>query len=137
MAGQWSNFIKNFGKAIYANMSPYIPVAKKLVGAVGVGYDIFNNLNKLDDPNRSTRDKTENVIKAALAPTSLIPGIGTIINNVGNAVVDSAGYIQDVMEGKKDPPPMPADINMRSNPIGTLGNRIFNSTPFKNFFGNF
>jgi hypothetical protein len=134
MPGQWSNFIKNFGKAIYANMSPYIPVAKKLVGAVGVGYDIFNNLNKLDDPNKRMRDKTENVIKAALAPTALISGIGTIINNVGNSVVDSAGYIQDVMEGKKDPPPMQADINMT---IGTLGNKIFNSTPFKNFFGNF
>jgi hypothetical protein len=129
--------MKNFGKAIYSNMSPYIPVAKKLVGAVNVGYNIFDNLNKLDDPDRSTRDKTQDVIKAALAPTALIPGIGTIINNVGNAVVDSAGYIQDVMEGKKDPPPMPADVNMRTNPIGTLGNKIFNSTPFKNFFGRF
>jgi hypothetical protein len=129
--------MKNFGKAIYSNMTPFIPVAKKLVGAAGVGYNIFNNLNKLDDPNRSIRDKTEDVIKAALAPTTLIPGIGSIINTVGNGVVDSAGYIQDVLEGRKDPPPMPADINSRLNPIGMIGNKIFNSTPFRNFFGNF
>jgi hypothetical protein len=34
-----------------------------------------------------------------------------VINKVGNAVVDSAGYIQDVIEGRRDPPPMPGDIN--------------------------
>jgi hypothetical protein len=93
--------MKNFGKTIYTNISPYIPVAKKLVGEVGVGYNIFDNLNKLDDPNRSTRDKTQDIIRAALAPTAFVPGIGTIINNVGNAVVDSAEYIQDVIEEKK------------------------------------
>jgi hypothetical protein len=70
-------------------------------------------------------------------PVALIPGVGTAITNVGNAVVDSAGYIQDVLEGRRDPPPLLADINMRSDPIGTNGNKIFNSTPFRNFFGNF
>jgi hypothetical protein len=52
-------------------------------------------------------------------------------------VVDSAVYIQDVIEEKKDPFLMLVDVNMRTNPIGTLGNKIFNSTPFKNFFGRF
>jgi hypothetical protein len=107
-----------------------------LFDSVGVGYNIFDNLNKLDDPARSVRDKTQDVIKAALAPTAFVPGIGIIINTVGNAVVDSAGYIQDVLEGQKDPPPMPANINSRLNPIGTVGNKIFNSIPFRNFFGN-
>jgi hypothetical protein len=81
MPGQLSNFMKNLGKAI-TNLTPYIPVAKKLVGAANVGYNIFDNLNKLDDPNRNSRNKTMDVIKAALAPTSLIPGIGTVINTV-------------------------------------------------------
>jgi hypothetical protein len=136
MPGILSNFMKNFGKAI-TNLTPYIPIAKKLVGAFDVGCNIFNNLNKLDDPNGSSRDKTTDVIKAALAPTSLIPGIGTVINTVGNAVVDSAGYIQDVLEGKKDAPRIPADINARLNPIGTIPNKIFNSVPFRNFFSKF
>jgi hypothetical protein len=94
-------------------------------------------LNKLDDPNRSNRDKTTDIIKAAFATTSLIPGIGTAINTVGNAVVDSAGYIQDVLEGKKHAPRMPADINARLNPIGTIANKVFNSSPFRNFFSKF
>jgi hypothetical protein len=75
-------------------------------------------LNKLDDPNRSVRNKTQDVIKATFALTVLIPGFGTVINNVDNAVMDSAEYIQDVMEGRKDHPLMPADINTSLNPIG-------------------
>jgi hypothetical protein len=128
--------MKNFGKAIYSNIEPYISVAKNIGGAGGVGYNIFNNLNKLDDPNRSTRDKTQDVIKAAIAPVALVPGVGSEIEQLANGVVDSAGYIQDVMEGRKDPPPKGADINGK-NLIANIPCTIFNSTPFKNFFWNF
>jgi hypothetical protein len=67
MPGHLSNFIKNFGKAIYTNFSPYIPIARNLVGAVGVRYNIFDNLNKLDNPNSSIRGKIQDVIKVVLA----------------------------------------------------------------------
>jgi hypothetical protein len=94
-------------------------------------------LSKFDDPKASVKDKTQDVIKAALAPVALVPGVGTVITNVGNAAVDSAGYMHDILEGWCDPPPLSSNINMRSNPIGTIGNKIFNSTPFRNFFGKF
>jgi hypothetical protein len=51
-----------------------------------------------------------------------------------SGVANEPAYIQDVTEGKKDAPPMPADINSRTNPIGTIPNKIINSRPFINFF---
>jgi hypothetical protein len=96
--------MKNFGKMISTNLALYAPIASKLLGAESAGYNIYNNLSKLDDPKASVRDKTQDVIKAAFAPVPLVPGVGTVIANVGNAVVDSAGYIQDVLEGRRDPP---------------------------------
>jgi hypothetical protein len=143
MPGQWSNFFKNFGKAIiskgmniYNDFRPYIDVGGKIVGAAAAGYGIFKNLNNLDDPNRSTRDKTFDVIKAGLDAVGMIPGIGTAVDVIGNKVVDAATYVQDVMEGRKDPPPKGEDIHGK-DPVSNMGSTIFNSTPFKNFFTNF
>jgi hypothetical protein len=143
MPGQWSNFFKNFGKAIiakgtdiYKYMEPYIDVGKNIGGGAMAGYGVFKNLNNLDDPNRSDRDKAVDVVKAGLEVAGLIPGIGTVIEKGGEAVVDAATYIQDVMEGKKDPPPKGEDIHGK-DPVSNMGITIFNSTPFKNFFTNF
>jgi hypothetical protein len=120
MPGQWSNFMKNFGKAFeYIIDSPVVEAGRRLVPGVSVGYDVFSNLNKLDDPNNSPKDIAVDIAKAAVAPLSFIPGVGTALNLGANAVIDAASYITDVVEGKKDPPPKPADVNARSNPVGT------------------
>jgi hypothetical protein len=154
MPGQWSNFFKNFGKAIiskgidsYKYVEPYIKVGREVSGIVkdvggilktgiDTGYDIFTNLNNLDDPNRSDRDKVVDVVKTGLDVVGLIPGIGSIVSTVGNKVVDAATYVQDVMEGRKDPPPKGEDIHGK-DPVSNMGSTIFNSTPFKNYFNNF
>jgi hypothetical protein len=152
MPGQFSNFMKNFGKAMFSNVvlplydtassiSEYVdPTTMSSVlaplGGLGTGFNIYWNLNKLDDPGASVRDKTQDVIKAAIAPTSLIPVVGPVVNALGNLVVDGAGYIQDVIEGKKDPPAKGEDIHGK-DPVANMGSTIFNSTPFKNFFTNF
>jgi hypothetical protein len=105
-------------------------------GGIGPGFNIFWNLNKLDEPGISDREKTQDIVKAAIAPTTLIPVVGPVVNALGNMVVDGAGYIQDVIEGKKDPPPKGEDIHGK-DPVSNMGSTIFNSTPFKNFFWNF
>jgi hypothetical protein len=137
MPGQWSNFQKNFGKA-WPFISPLITFAEygadliDLTPFSGVfpGVSVYNNMSTFDDPKATTRDKVVAGMKAALTPTEFIPVIGPAINTVGNAVIDAANYMTDVVEGKKDPPPKPADVNARSNPIGTgVSNAV-------NFFGN-
>jgi hypothetical protein len=133
MPGQVSNFMKNFGKALYS----YAPVIKTFLSGGSAAYDIYNNLSKFDDPDATVRDKKQAAIKAAIAPVNLVPGVGGIISTVANGVVDGAGYIQDVLDGRKDPPPLPADVNSRTNNIGTIPSKIINSTPFLNFFRNF
>jgi hypothetical protein len=54
-------------------------------------------------------------------------------------MVDLAGiaapYITDVIEGRKDPPPVSSDINSKINPIKNINNKI-GSSAFKNFFRN-
>jgi hypothetical protein len=129
MVGQISNFMKTFGKAV----NDAGPILKNIAGAIGSGYTIYDNLSKLDDPNINARDATNSVIKAALAPIELIPRVGLLATAV-SGVVDAAAYFQDVTEGKKDAPPMPAEINSRMNPIGTISNKIIKSAPFVHFF---
>jgi hypothetical protein len=70
---------------------------------------------------------------AAIA--GLIPN--PIIGPAANSVVYTASYLTDLQEGRKDPPPKPADINNRTNPIGTGVNNFINSTPVRNFVSNF
>jgi hypothetical protein len=136
MPGQWSNFMKNFAKYIIS--SPETEAALRIVPGITVGYDIFNNLNKLDDPNNTPKDIAVDIAKAIVAPTALIPGVaGTVVNKAANAVIDTASYITDFVEGKKDAPPKPADVNNRSNPAGAGLNNVINSSPFRTFFSRF
>jgi hypothetical protein len=132
MPGQWSNFMKNFAKYIIS--SPEVEAVQKIVPGFGVGYDIFNNLNKIDDPNNSPKDIAVDIAKAVVAPISLIPGVGSAINTAANAVIDTASFVTDFVEGKKDALPKPADVNNRSNPIGAGLNNVINSSPFRAFF---
>jgi hypothetical protein len=127
MPGQFSNFTKAFGKFFdtaksYAEVAwEYIKPIKEALGGISVGYDVFKNLNNLDDPNRSDRDKAVDISKAVVAPLGLIPGpVGFVADKFGDAIIDGTAYIQDVMEGKRDPPPMGADIHS-----GGLGGGIF------------
>jgi hypothetical protein len=117
--------MKNFGKALsYITESPIVEAGKRIIPGITAGYDVFKNLSKFDDPNATDRDKVVAGVKAGLAPIGLIPGVGTAINTVGNTIVDTANYLTDVVEGKKDAPPKPADVNMRTNPIGTGASQI-------------
>jgi hypothetical protein len=67
--------------------------------------------------------------------TSLIPI--PIIAPIATGVVETASYLTDFQEGRKDAPPKPADINNRTNPIGSGVNNFINSTPVRNFVNNF
>jgi hypothetical protein len=124
MPGQWSNYIKNYGR--YLINSPEVEAIRKIITPITVGYDIFNYLNKLDDPSLTQKDAAVNIAKAVVAPTSLIPVVGSVVNKVGNAVIDTSSYLTDVVQGTKDAPPMPSDVNMRSNPAGGGVNKSVN-----------
>jgi hypothetical protein len=39
----------------------------KVLGSLGTGYSIFTNLNKLDDPNASQKNKAVDIAKAVTA----------------------------------------------------------------------
>jgi hypothetical protein len=115
--------MKNFGKVFnYIIDSPVVEAGRRIIPGLSVGYDIFNNLNKLDDPNNTPKDIAVDIAKAVVAPLGLVPGLGT----VANGVIDTASYLTDVVEGKKDAPPMPADVNARSNPVGVGVNKVVN-----------
>jgi hypothetical protein len=132
MSGQWSNFRKNFEKA-FNLADPYINVAKRLGQAAMVGGNVFWNMNKLDDPNLTDTEKGKAIFNVITAPLAAVPGLGTVVSGVG----DAAEYVSDVITGKKDAPPKPADINSKNNPGGNIPNAVINSTPFKQYFNNF
>jgi hypothetical protein len=133
MPGQWSNFVKYFGK--YVINSPVVEAVRKIITPITVGYDIYSNLSKLDDPSTTQKDAAVDIAKAVVAPTALIPGVGSVINNTANAVIDTASYLTDVVEGRKDAPPLPADVNSRTNPAGGGLNKTVNW--FADFFRRF
>jgi hypothetical protein len=135
MFDQLSNYMKNFNKIIdYIN--PYVSTVGKLLGSLGTAYSVFTNLNKLDDPNATQKDKAVDISKAVTAAvTGFIPN--PVIGLVANAVIDTASYLTDFQEGRKDAQSKPADINTRTNPIETRVNNFINSTPVKNFFSNY
>jgi hypothetical protein len=99
--------------------------------ALMTGYNIFSHLSKLDDPNAN---KPKEIIQAALAPISLIPGVG-LIANAASAGMDAADYLNDVITGRKDAPEI-GDIAQK-NPVAVLPNKVINSGITKNFFSNF
>jgi hypothetical protein len=96
---------------------------------------VYVNLNKLDDPKATQKDKAVDIAKSVAAIAGLIPN--PVIGPASNLVVDTASYLTDLQEGRRDAPPKPADINSRTNPIGDGVNKIINSTLVRNFVSNF
>jgi hypothetical protein len=90
---------------------------------------VFNDLNKIDYED-NLKDKIVDGIKGGLDIVGLVPGVGTVVEKVGDAVVDTASYLTDIATGKKDAPPKGADIN--SNIIGDLPHNVLSSTPIQN-----
>jgi hypothetical protein len=107
--------LKNFNKAINY-VSPRISVVSNLLSSLNTERSVYVNLNKLDDPKATKKDKTVDIVKAAAAISGLIPN--PIIGPVASGVVEAASYLTDLQEGRRDAPPKPADINNRTNPLG-------------------
>jgi hypothetical protein len=139
MVGQIHNFLKKFEKFRGFIENPAIreavDIASKIKTTGTTAYDLFKYGNQLDEPGLSTKDKIVAGLHMATAPLALVPGIGSTASLIANNVIDGASYITDVLEGRKDAPPLPADIH--NNPISALPNKIVNSSIFKDFFGNF
>jgi hypothetical protein len=134
MPSQLSNYLKNFNKIIdYVN--PYVFTVGNLLSSLNAARNVFTNLNKLDDPNTTQKDKAVNISKSFTAVTSLIPN--PIIAPIATGVVETASYLTDFQEGRKDAPSKPADVNNRTNPVGSGVNNFINSTPVRNFVSNF
>jgi hypothetical protein len=58
---------------------------------------VFTNLNKLDDPNATQKDKAVDISKAVIsAVTGFIPN--PVIGPVANAVIDTASYLTDLQK---------------------------------------
>jgi hypothetical protein len=133
MVGLLHNFFKIFDKF---HLIKELDVGSNFAKAGTIAYDLSKYGNQIDDVNASTKDKIVSGLHKVTAPLKIIPGISNIAT-VADKVIDSASYITDVLEGRKDAQPLPADIHNRDNPIGTLPNKIINSNAFKNYFGNF
>jgi hypothetical protein len=94
--------------------------------------EVFRNLNKLDDPKINDVEKASAIFNTVTAPLSLVPVVGSMTEIVGVA----APYITDVIDGRKDAPPVGADIHSKINPIGNVANKVIKSSLFNNFFRN-
>jgi hypothetical protein len=134
MPGQLSNYLKNFNKVI-DYVSPYVSAVSNLLSSLNTARNVFVNLNKLDNPKATQKDKAVEIAKSVAAIAGLIPN--PIIGPAANLVVETASYLTDLQEGRRDVPPKPADINSRTNPIGDGVNKVINSTPVRNFVSNF
>jgi hypothetical protein len=71
MPGQLSNCLKNFNKVI-DYVSPYVFTVSNLLSSLNDARNIFTNLNKLDDPNATQKDKAVDIAKAAAAIAELV-----------------------------------------------------------------
>jgi Tfp pilus assembly protein PilZ len=109
MPGQLSNFMKNFGNLIYTEAQPFFKVGKILKDGLSLGGEVFWNLNMLDDPKINNVEKASAIFNTVTAPLSLVPVVGTMTEIVGAA----APYVKDVIEGRKDAPPVGADIHSK------------------------
>jgi phospholipase/lecithinase/hemolysin len=56
MPGQLSNYLKNFNKVI-DYVSPYVKVVGNLLSNLSIARNVYVNLNKLDDPNTTQKEK--------------------------------------------------------------------------------
>jgi hypothetical protein len=99
MPGQLSNYLKNFNKVI-DHISPYISTVGNLLSSLNTARNVFINLNKLDDPKARQKDKA---VVAGIIPNP-------VIGPAANLVVETASYLTDLQEGRRDAPPKPADI---------------------------
>jgi hypothetical protein len=129
MPGKFSNFMKNIGKIILEEKAPFI----NLASALATGYNIYDNFSKFDDPNITDSEKGQAVYNLITTPLSFIPIVGDMANIAGT----SASYINDVLSGKKDPPPTYSDVGSHNNPIGNIPNKVISSPIFQNFFRKF
>jgi hypothetical protein len=132
MPGQLSNFMKNFGKLIYTEAQPFFKVGKILKDGLTMAGEVFWNLNKLDDPKINDAEKASAIFNTVTAPLSLVPVVGPMTEIAGAAVP----YITDVIEGRKDAPPVGTDIHSKINPIGNVANKVIKSNIFNNYFRN-
>jgi hypothetical protein len=126
MPGQLSNYLKNFNKII-DDVNTYMSAVGNLLSSLKVARNVFTNLNKLDDNSRTSKDKAVDTAKAAAVVTSLIPN--PIIAPITTGVVETASYLTDFQEERKDALPKPTDINNRTNSIGSGVKNVINSTP--------
>jgi hypothetical protein len=96
MVGQFSNFMKSFGKAFdYIKDSSLFEARKLLYSPIMTGIKVFNELNKIDYED-NLKDKIVDGIKGGLDIIGMVPGVGTAIETVGDAVVDTASYLTDI-----------------------------------------
>jgi hypothetical protein len=130
MPGQLSNFMKNFGKFILNESQPFIKSAKILKDGILAGGNVFWNFNRLDDPKINDSEKASAIFNIVTTPLSFIPIVGQMTDIVSNLTP----YITDVIEGRKDPPPIGVDIHLKINPIGSVANKIVKSSTFNRFF---
>jgi hypothetical protein len=134
MFGQLSNYLKNFNKVInYVN--PHVGIVSNLLSSLNTARNVFTNLNNLNDPNTTQKNKTIDTAKVAAAIVGLVPN--PIIGADTAGVVETASCLTDLQEGRRDASPKPADINSRTNPIGDGVNKIINSTRVRQFVSNF
>jgi hypothetical protein len=133
MVGEFSNFMKSFGKAFdYIKDSSLLDAGKLLYNPILAEVKVFYDLNKIDYED-NLKDKIADGIKGGLDIVGMVPGVGTAIETVGDAVADTASYLTDIATGKKDAPPKGANIN--SNIIGDLPHNVLSSTSIQIVFG--
>jgi hypothetical protein len=89
--------LKNPNKVI-DYVSPYVSTVDNLLSSLNIARNVFTNLNKLNDPNTTQKDKAVDIAKAAATITSLIPN--PIIAPIATGVVETASYLTDFQEGR-------------------------------------
>jgi hypothetical protein len=78
-------------------------VAGNMLAPVIAGWNIYSNLSKSDDPNRSKFDKGLDIAKAAVAPLGVIPGLNLVPAAV-NTAIDATNFLSDVANRKIELP---------------------------------
>jgi hypothetical protein len=90
-----SNYLKNFNKVI-DYVSPYVSTVGNLISSLNTSRNVFINLNKLDDPKATQKDKTVDIAKSVAAIAGLI--LNFVIGPAANLVVGTASYLTDLQE---------------------------------------
>jgi hypothetical protein len=110
------------------------PVWQSLTGAVGVGYNAYN-FGRQFDYNSTARDKAEAGLKLGLSVATA--PLGPVIGGAISMIPETASYITDVIEGKRNGPPALEPGNEKNNQVGNIGHEVVNSNAFKTFFEKF